>query len=93
MQAALRRRGKRKILRIREKRQGQRRRESVGSRRFRRMNIQSCCGREGDETDFSGALAISSHSVFAVREFTCRKNFRKIFVNFTVFGFMTVQYK
>jgi hypothetical protein len=29
---------KRKILRIREKRQGQRRRESVGSRRFRRMD-------------------------------------------------------
>jgi hypothetical protein len=29
--------GKRKILRIREKRQGQRRRESVGSRRFSRV--------------------------------------------------------
>ncbi len=77
----MRRRGQRKILRIREKRQGQRRRESVGSRRFRRMDIQSCCGREGDETDFSGALAItaiSSHSVFAVRIFTGRKNFRNI---------------
>ncbi len=70
---------KRKILRIREKRQGQRRRESVGSRRFRRIDIQSCCGREGDETDFSGALAISSHSVFAVRVLTCRKNFRNMF--------------
>jgi hypothetical protein len=87
MQATLRRRGKRKILRIREKRQGQRRRESVGSRRFRRLDIQSCCGREGDETDFSG------HSVFAVRVFTCRKNFRNIFcAYFTVYSFITVQY-
>ena len=82
MQVALQRRGKRKILRIREKRQGQRRRESVGSRRFRRMDIQSCCGREGDETDFSGALAISSHSVFAERVFTCKKDFRMIFCVF-----------
>jgi hypothetical protein len=58
------------------------------------MDIQSCCGREGDETDFPGALAISSHSVFAVRVFTCRKNFRNIFsVYFIVYSFITVQYK
>jgi hypothetical protein len=75
MQVALQRRGKRKILRIREKRQGQRRRESVGSRRFRRMDIQSCCGREGDEADFSGALAIQqlAVTVFLQREYLLAK--------------------
>jgi hypothetical protein len=60
---SLAKKGKRKILRIREKRQGQRRRENVGSRRFRRLDIQSCYGREGDETGFSGALAIQQLAV------------------------------